>query len=240
MAGYVFNIKIYSPLKMRSVLTGNYHAFCHYSSNLSSISIRNIMKNIKEIKGKNSLNEKEMRAISEIVFESFEQKFLAIAPKISREKWIEKLNEILTFNQGLYFHNDTEIQGVALLTLKNFPSFYPFRKIIKHLGLFRSILFWMIFLNPVKSSKEVKLELLAVKSSTRGSGVGGKLLNYLFEYSKKNNFECISLEVVDTNPKAKKLYERLGFQTIKSVKTSRLTDKAGFTGYDIMKMDLNS
>jgi hypothetical protein len=39
MAGDVVNIKVYSPLKLRSGLTGNYHApdsyrVCHYSYNL--------------------------------------------------------------------------------------------------------------------------------------------------------------------------------------------------------------
>jgi hypothetical protein len=34
MAGNVINIKVYSPLKLRSGLTGNYHAPCHYSYNL--------------------------------------------------------------------------------------------------------------------------------------------------------------------------------------------------------------
>ena len=34
MAGKVLNIKVCSPLKLRSGLTGNYHAICHYSYNL--------------------------------------------------------------------------------------------------------------------------------------------------------------------------------------------------------------
>ena len=34
MAGKVVNIKVCSPLKLRSGLTGNYHAICHYSYNL--------------------------------------------------------------------------------------------------------------------------------------------------------------------------------------------------------------
>ena len=34
MAGNVANIKVSSPFKLRSGLTGNYHAICHYSYNL--------------------------------------------------------------------------------------------------------------------------------------------------------------------------------------------------------------
>ena len=34
MAGKELNIKVCSPFKLRSGLTGNYHAICHYSYNL--------------------------------------------------------------------------------------------------------------------------------------------------------------------------------------------------------------
>jgi hypothetical protein len=34
MAGVVVNIKVCSPLKLRSGLTGKCHAICHYSYNL--------------------------------------------------------------------------------------------------------------------------------------------------------------------------------------------------------------
>ncbi len=35
MADKVLNIKVCSPLKLRSGLTGNYHAICHYAYNLT-------------------------------------------------------------------------------------------------------------------------------------------------------------------------------------------------------------
>ncbi len=34
MSGVVVKIKVCSPLKLRSDLTGNYYAICHYSYNL--------------------------------------------------------------------------------------------------------------------------------------------------------------------------------------------------------------
>ncbi len=34
MVGKVLNIKVCSPLKLRSGLIGNYHVICHYSYNL--------------------------------------------------------------------------------------------------------------------------------------------------------------------------------------------------------------
>lgn len=42
MAGNMANNKVCSPLKLRSGLTGNYHAICHYSYNLT---LQAIIKN---------------------------------------------------------------------------------------------------------------------------------------------------------------------------------------------------
>jgi len=46
MAGDVQNIKVCSPPKLRSGLTGNYHAICHYSYNLPLPASVIIMKRI--------------------------------------------------------------------------------------------------------------------------------------------------------------------------------------------------
>ena len=39
MSGKLVNIKVFSPLKLRSGLTGKYHAICHYSYNLPLVLI---------------------------------------------------------------------------------------------------------------------------------------------------------------------------------------------------------
>lgn len=40
MAGDVVNIKVCSPLKLLTDLTGNNHAICHYSDNLPLVAIK--------------------------------------------------------------------------------------------------------------------------------------------------------------------------------------------------------
>ena len=51
MAGKVLNMKVYSPLKIRSGLTGNYHAICHYSYNLPLDYIQNVTKQASMLQG---------------------------------------------------------------------------------------------------------------------------------------------------------------------------------------------
>jgi len=69
------------------------------------------------------------------------------------------------------------------------------------------------FTNPkIKSAEEVEIEFLATASYFRGNGVGTRLIHYVC-----NNlaYESCVLDVYSSNPKAKRLYERLGFKQVK-------------------------
>lgn len=105
------------------------------------------METIIEFKGKESLEEHQVLAISEIIFDSFEQKFLAVSSCKSRVKWIIILSDILTFNSGLVFKKDGEIVGAALLTSKHVPCFMSLWKIISLIGPINALFLWIIFIN---------------------------------------------------------------------------------------------
>lgn len=58
--------------------------------------------------------------------------------------------------------------------------------------------------------EDKKLEMLFIKNSERGKGIGKKLLNYGIE-----NYNVNELVVNEQNPKAKGFYEHLGFKVYK-------------------------
>ena len=58
--------------------------------------------------------------------------------------------------------------------------------------------------------QENKLEMLFIKNSERGKGFGKQLLNYGIE-----NYNINELAVNEQNPKAKGLYEHMGFKVYK-------------------------
>ena len=60
------------------------------------------------------------------------------------------------------------------------------------------------------------LESLAVDARYRGHGIGTQLLERCFDESIRAGKREISLHVVDTNPRAKQLYERMGFRTVRT------------------------
>lgn len=58
--------------------------------------------------------------------------------------------------------------------------------------------------------EDKKLEMLFIKNSERGKGIGKQLLNYGIEYYNVNE-----LTVNEQNPNAKRFYEHMGFKTYK-------------------------
>lgn len=52
---------------------------------------------------------------------------------------------------------------------------------------------------------------IAIKSEFRGIGIGHKLLKKLFEFCDKSSLDFLSLEVRNSNDRAIKLYEEMGF-----------------------------
>jgi len=59
--------------------------------------------------------------------------------------------------------------------------------------------------------EEMYVEALAVRPGSRRQAVGTTLLNSAFELARAEGLLAVSLDVVDTNTGAGRLYERLGF-----------------------------
>lgn len=64
-------------------------------------------------------------------------------------------------------------------------------------------------------SEDIPEVAIAVEPRYRGKGVGSILLNKSLELARALGTPGLSLSVDDGNPRAKKLYERLGFQHIR-------------------------
>ncbi|AFL81034.1 acetyltransferase [Aequorivita sublithincola DSM 14238] len=62
--------------------------------------------------------------------------------------------------------------------------------------------------------KEVYIDTLSVSPKYQGKGIGKKLLASAINQAKKGNLEKIGLLVDYKNPKAKKLYSALGFESV--------------------------
>ncbi len=59
--------------------------------------------------------------------------------------------------------------------------------------------------------QELLMDGIVVDARMRGRGVGTMLLEELTAFAASNEYDSIRLDVIDTNPKARRMYERNGF-----------------------------
>ena len=59
---------------------------------------------------------------------------------------------------------------------------------------------------------ELLMDGIVVDPEYRGKGVGTLLFSRLVAFANSEEYSTIRLDVIDTNPNARRLYERLGFQ----------------------------
>ena len=196
-------------------------------------------KNITDIILKNKVNGKQLSEAVEIFYEAFERK---IKPLIkSKETACEIYKKSINSDRVIYALLDDKVVGIAGLHYnnKNFMNnkYHYFRE---HFNPVKSFLIYTIYkwFSPQIKENELRIDTLAVKSTYRGMGIGSRLMKEVFSIAKNKGFDEVILEVVNTNPEAKRLYERTGFTVKKIVKYYFLTMSAGFTSEYIMSYKL--
>ncbi len=121
------------------------------------------------------------------------------------------------------------------------PSFATMRSVY---GVFGGI-FKAIGLSQLEHKTrfgEIYIEAVAVSELARGKGIGTKLFDAIFQMAEEKGYKTITLQVIDTNPRAKELYERIGFEVVKQSKTWPLNKLLGWSFNEVflMKKDMGS
>jgi GNAT superfamily N-acetyltransferase len=89
------------------------------------------------------------------------------------------------------------------------------------------------------ASGELLLEALAVHPAMRGRGVGTRLILAAEDLALARGLTDVRLDVVDTNPRARRLYERLGFRPVEVHHYQLLRPIVGFGAYTTMAKALD-
>jgi ribosomal protein S18 acetylase RimI-like enzyme len=82
------------------------------------------------------------------------------------------------------------------------------------------------------------VDAVAIHHQVRGQGLGTRLLKAAFETARAYRLDIVRLEVVDTNPKARALYERLGFREEGTERYLFLRRVAGFSNVSLMRKEV--
>jgi ribosomal protein S18 acetylase RimI-like enzyme len=149
-------------------------------------------------------------AVADMLVTTFREKFTALFGH--RNDLIAFLSSTFCDQRTLVALSHDKVVGIAGLVCggKEFIS-VNWRTLLFHPALLLRIIFigWIFFKRVEK--EELFIDVLAVRKEHRGKGVGRQLIEYIKAYGRCNRFTSISLHVVDTNMRAKKFYESMGF-----------------------------
>jgi len=190
----------------------------------------------------------DLKQVADIIAWSFKEKFqrLSSLPQNRMSDFLIKAGVIFSspFSGYIVAEENNEILGVMVLKWlnQNRPpeehslmeaSKYGWWKVIKLLfGL------WILPGKPKKG--ECYIEHIAVKPEARGKRVGTKLLEYGEELAHEEGFDNFTLSVSSLNSGAIKLYERLGFEIIRSERSFLTKRLFGIREWHYMSQILTS
>jgi ribosomal protein S18 acetylase RimI-like enzyme len=161
----------------------------------------------------------QRKDIAKIFYESFKEKIGQLFK--DQEKAIKLFSKLIRENQIIVALEDGNPVGfVGLHYQKKHFMRFSFTEITRIYGLetIRATLYFLTNLLDDIQPNQLHLEVIAVDKKQRSKGIGTKLLLSTIEFAKQESFSQVRLEVINTNPKAKKLYEKIGFIKIKDRK----------------------
>ena len=101
----------------------------------------------------------------------------------------------------------------------------------RHLGWMRAL--WAAGVGSIftrtPQPEQLLMDGIAVDARMRGQGVGSLLLDAITQHAHEQGFHAVALDVINSNPDARRLYERKGFHVVKTSEYGWLTARAGFT-----------
>lgn len=197
------------------------------------------------IKIANLSGDEQTRQAAEIYYHSFIQKihhmFLFTEDKTQAIRLIETY---LNKKGNLCATQAGKVVGVMGIHYPGTNIFHhDVRPLMREFGIFGGLWrgIWNLITDIGNSKRnELYIAAIAVDQNCRGLGIGTLLMRRAFEIARENNLPYVTLNVVDSNPRAQKLYEKLGFKIVKTKSFGKLFEKAGFSGFIHMKAQVNS
>ncbi len=172
--------------------------------------------------------------------EAFRQKFSVAIH--SDKKRLSLLQDCLNPEYAIVAIKNNDLVGIAGFHTKkgSLTRGITFRDLISRSGILKSVWAALVFSLYERKLKpgELLMDGIAVQKEFRGKGIGSKLLDKIVKYAQENKYEKIRLDVIDTNPEARKLYERKGFEAVKTNKFPFLKLLLGFGSSISMVMDV--
>ena len=154
--------------------------------------------------------ENQEKKAANILYEAFEDKFQKILG--TRERTLFLFNYFCNERTVVALHKNT-IVGVAGLIYggKEYINI-SFWRLLRHLkgGIIRFMFFGWIFVNKVEKN-EIFIDILAVTQEMRSKGIGNKIVKFIIDYARSQEYQQVRLFVIESNERAKAFYQKIGF-----------------------------
>ena len=188
----------------------------------------------------NGIAERHRDAAVELYEEAFGGKFsVAVGSKEQRARLFQRC---LDLDYAIGAVRDSELLGLAgYCTAEGaLTGSISYAELISQLGFIKGN--WAAFVftlyDRTAEPGELLMDGIVVRSVARGLGIGSGLLDEICSLARRNGCQSVRLDVIDTNPRARKLYESLGFEAVKTEKFLYLKWLLGFGGATTMVLDL--
>ena len=174
----------------------------------------------------------QRRQAARICFDAFAAKFrVFMLFEDDPQKGAAALCDCLNFEACFFALQGGKAVGlIGLDHGKTRFKHFSMRNLKRHYGLFGAcwrVIFDKLYIHRIRPD-ELHIDSIAVSSDARGKGVGSLLIDAAFSHGCALGLKKATLEVVDTNPRAQALYERIGFAVTKTKRYGFLTRSAGF------------
>jgi ribosomal protein S18 acetylase RimI-like enzyme len=179
-----------------------------------------------------------------ILIEAFGEKITHELRPVSAEQLVRLITSGIVRERALVAVGpDGAIVGVAGIAAPGRPFFHiPFAVLRREFGMLGALARWAYslmeaFAAPRRAGTR-RVEVLAVHTRARNRGVGSALLEAAAAGARAEGAVRLLLEVVDTNGRARELYERVGFRATRTLRSGLLTAGAGYRAIHFMSREL--
>ncbi len=115
----------------------------------------------------------------------------------------------------------------------------PFRDLLGLRGALRAVI-GLRLAEHRPAGDELYVDGVAVALPARGQGIGSRLLGEALTIAHENRMRWLRLDVIDTNPRAQALYQRLGYRVTKVEKTLWMERWVGFGAIVSMELSVDA
>lgn len=181
-------------------------------------------------------NLEKVEPVAKLYEEAFGAKFAsAISDKAKR---IQLLSDCFVPEFSFTAIFEDEVIGLAGFQQPNgsLTGGIGMKQLIGKLGTLKGLWACLVFslFERKPKSQELVMDGIAVDSRFRGQGIGSRLLDSIIAHAVDNGFEMIRLDVIDSNPRARRLYESKGFIAVNEEHFPYLKWLIGFSGSTTM------